>query len=141
MADFLGAPCNYECYEDMEYESNGYGELEAVLPKHVSDKLSAWLKVHLISSMQNHFGEIVRDLISSPGFNDSVNDYCDFVLDQAVAFIPELKAAMFIPGARHQLLNLMKIMVKESLVLLLVASGEHYKEAKAFVDLYVSDKV
>lgn len=91
--------------------------------------------------MQIDFGKIARDVISSPGCNDSVNDYCEFVLDQAVAYIPELKAAMFIPGARHQLLNLMKGMVKESLVLLLVGSGEDYKEAKAFVDLYVSDTV
>jgi len=141
MADFLGAPCSYECYEAMEYDRSGYGDLEAALPKHVSDKFHAWLKVHLISSMENHFGKIIRDIISSPGFNDSVNDYCEFVLDQAVAVIPELKAAMFIPGARHRLLNFMKVLVKESLVLLLVADGEHYKEAKAFVDMYVSDTI
>jgi len=141
MADFPGAPCNYECYGVMEYQNSGYGELDADLPKNVVDKLVAWLKIHLISSMQNHFGEIVRDVISFPGFNDSVNDYCEFVLDQAVAYIPELKAVMLIPGARHQLLNLMKGIVKESLVLLLVGTGEHYKEAKAFVDLYVSDTV
>jgi hypothetical protein len=66
----------------------------------------------------------VRDLISFLGFNNSVNDYYGFVLDQVVSFIPEQKVAMFIPGAKHQLFNLMKIMVKESLVLLLVVSGE-----------------
>jgi len=48
----------------------------------------------------------VRDLISSLGFNNSVNDYYGFVLDQVVSFIPEQKVAMFIPGAKHQLFNL-----------------------------------
>jgi len=141
MAEFLGAPCNYECYGAKEYDRSGYGDIEAALPKDVTDKLQAWLKVHLISSMESYFGKIIKDIISFPGFNDSVNDYCEFVLDQAVAAIPELKAAMLIPGARHQLLNFMKVLVKESLVLLLVADGEHYKEAKDFVDLYVSDTI
>nr|ABK26142.1 unknown [Picea sitchensis] len=141
MADFFGAPCNYDCSGVMEFEVSGYGDMEAALPKRVMDKLLAWLHANLITSMQNHFGQITRALISSPGFNDTVNDYCGFLLDQATSSIPELKAAMFIPGARHRVLNVMKMQVKQALVLLLVGSGENYNDAKAFVDLYVTDTV
>lgn len=142
MADFFGPSCNYdECNGVMESEVSGYGDMEAAIPKRVMNKLLAWLHANLIASMQNHFGKVTRAMISSPGFNDNVNDYCGLLLDQATSTIPELRAAMFIPGAKHRALNVIKMQVKQGLVLLLVGSGENYNDAKAFVDLYVTDTV
>lgn len=88
------------------------------------------------------FRQITRALISSPGFNEIMNDFCDFLLGLATSSsMRTLQPAMFIPGIRSLILIAMKKQGKKLLVYLLAGSGENYNNAKAFVDQYVTDRV
>eukprot|EP00252_Welwitschia_mirabilis_P006895 TRINITY_DN17834_c0_g1_i1.p1 TRINITY_DN17834_c0_g1~~TRINITY_DN17834_c0_g1_i1.p1 ORF type:complete len:136 (-),score=6.76 TRINITY_DN17834_c0_g1_i1:188-595(-) len=127
-------------------ESEGsyeYGEMDIGVgaPKNATRKLQAWLKVHLMSSIQSYFGHVTKALISSPGFDGKVNIFCNLLLDEAADNIPELKAALYIPGVRHKMLKIIKKQVKEGFVLLLMASGSSHGDAQNFVNAYISDNI